>query len=104
MTRETRFELYFFSVLSVLCIGSGVYFAFHLSWNRTLLPIALPSLPLPEPSVRGGSRSDRFQVTGGSSTVWTPLQLRPYPLFRLQRVNRDLDEKTVGFLWGLLAL
>ena len=41
MTGETRFELYNFSVLLVLCIGSGVYFAFHLSWNRTPVPIAL---------------------------------------------------------------
>jgi hypothetical protein len=41
MTGETRFELYLFSALFVLCIGSGVYFAFHLSWNRTPFPIAL---------------------------------------------------------------
>ena len=41
MAREARFEFYFFSVLLVLCIGTGVYFAFYLSWNRATLPIAL---------------------------------------------------------------
>jgi hypothetical protein len=41
MRGETRFELYFFSVLLVLCIGTGIYFAFYLSWNKAALPIAL---------------------------------------------------------------
>ena len=41
---QTRFDLYFFGMLLLFCVGSGVYFAFHLSWNRTPDPIVLLSV------------------------------------------------------------
>jgi hypothetical protein len=44
-TDQTRFKLYFYGALAILCIGTGVYFAFHLSRNlMSVLQCALLSV------------------------------------------------------------
>jgi hypothetical protein len=36
-----RFDLYSWGTLTVLLVGTGVYFAFHLAWNLILLGFLL---------------------------------------------------------------
>jgi len=36
-----RFDLYSWGTLTVLLVGTGVYFAFHLAWNLILLSFLL---------------------------------------------------------------
>jgi hypothetical protein len=41
---QPRFNLYYWGTLVVLCFGTGVYFAFHLAWNLTLISFLLVSI------------------------------------------------------------
>jgi hypothetical protein len=39
-----RFDLYSWGALTVLLVGTGAYFAFHLAWNLILLSFLLVSI------------------------------------------------------------
>jgi hypothetical protein len=63
-SRRLRFDLYSWGTLTVLLVGTGVYFAFHLAWNLILLSFLLvsaPSLLWPDFTERSGSRLGKFR-------------------------------------------